>query len=320
MNPYGSTNLSSIPCSDAAAPGYLQTPLPYSASNYPAVFSSPSPQLIHTGHSSLTVLAHDSSPSQASSDQLFLPSNSALPLPAFSPTPVPQSSLTPGSSTVPPSTQNPYPPSSAHTPQVSVSFPSPDLRPSPLESPCSDETCLDLECSICFSQFNNVFRCPKMLHCKHTFCLECLARINVKSAEPSAIQCPLCRSFTPLPVLGLPKLVTDSDVLSSLPAAMQRVYSIRFVRNKGKLQVKRNAVGAPQWGRRSLMSVRSGRRSLDVGLPSPTTADGRQVSGVGGVLFRLTGRPACRAFLLMSVMMMMVLLTGIVIFLLTFKK
>lgn len=101
-------------------------------------------------------------------------------------------------------------------------------------------SCPDLECAICFSQFNNVFRCPKMLQCKHTFCLECLARINVKSTQPNVIQCPLCRGLTPLPTLGLPKLATDSDVLSYLPAAMQRVYSIRFVRNKGRLQVKRS--------------------------------------------------------------------------------
>uniref|UniRef100_A0A3B5MKX6 RING-type domain-containing protein n=1 Tax=Xiphophorus couchianus TaxID=32473 RepID=A0A3B5MKX6_9TELE len=118
-----------------------------------------------------------------------------------------------------------------HPPQVSV----PDLQPPP------DESGPDLECAICFSEFNNVFRCPKMLNCKHTFCLECLARMNVKSLEPGAIQCPLCRGLTPLPPLGLPKLATDSDVLSYLPAAMQRVYSIRFVRNKGKLQVKRSA-------------------------------------------------------------------------------
>uniref|UniRef100_A0A3Q4GJI0 RING-type domain-containing protein n=1 Tax=Neolamprologus brichardi TaxID=32507 RepID=A0A3Q4GJI0_NEOBR len=92
------------------------------------------------------------------------------------------------------------------------------LHPIPLPTQCSEENCPDLECAICFSQFNNVFRCPKMLQCKHTFCLECLARMNVKSAEPNAIQCPLCRSFTPLPSLGLPKLATDSDVLSYLPA------------------------------------------------------------------------------------------------------
>lgn len=113
--------------------------------------------------------------------------------------------------------------------------------PSPARPRCSVETYPDMECSICFSEFNNVFRCPKMLHCRHTFCLECLARINVKSTEPGAINCPLCRSLTQLPALGLPRLPTNSDVLSSLPAAMQRVYSIHFNRNKGKLQVKRSA-------------------------------------------------------------------------------
>ncbi len=86
----------------------------------------------------------------------------------------------------------------------------------------------DLECAICFCQFNNVFNTPKVLQCKHTFCLECLARMNVKSIQPETIQCPLCRAFTPLPDFGLPKLANDSTVLSYLPAAMQHVYSIRF--------------------------------------------------------------------------------------------
>lgn len=138
---------------------------------------------------------------------------------------------------VPPSTPIPYP---APSYQVSVIIPSPDLHMSPLQSHCSENTCPDLECSICFSQFNNVFRCPKMLQCRHTFCLECLARINVKSAQPSTIQCPLCRGVTTLPALGLPTLATDVSVLTYLPAAMQRVYSVRFQRSKGKLQVKRS--------------------------------------------------------------------------------
>ncbi|XP_049908107.1 RING finger protein 225 [Epinephelus moara] len=158
-----------------------------------------------------------------------------------------------------------------------------------------------------------------MLQCKHTFCLECLARINVKSAEPNAIQCPLCRGLTPLPTLGLPKLATNSDMLSYLPAAMQRVYSIRFQRSKGKLQVKSSSQGHQRWGQRSLTSLRSVNRSLDVGLPSPPVTGPSEASGMGGALFRLTGRPACRAFLLTSVVMMMVLLTGIIIFLLTFS-
>lgn len=138
---------------------------------------------------------------------------------------------------VAPSTSNVFP---APTYQVSVIIPSPDLHLSPLQSRCSENTCPDLECAICFSQFNNVFRCPKMLQCRHTFCLECLARINVKSAQPSTIQCPLCRGVTTLPALGLPRLATDASVLTYLPAAMQRVCSVRFLRSKGRLQVKRS--------------------------------------------------------------------------------
>ncbi|GAA6230490.1 soluble scavenger receptor cysteine-rich domain-containing protein SSC5D-like [Lates japonicus] len=324
MNPYGDRNLNSRP-RDVTDPPPYSAPGPYDNSHNP-----PLPAVIQTGHSSLMVLSHNSPPYQASSDrdggQNLVQSphsdRSALALPGSglrSMPPVLPQAQTPSPASIP--ALNPYPaPATPPSSQVSVIIPSPDLRPSPLPLQCSEDSCPDLECSICFSQFNNVFRCPKMLHCKHTFCLECLARINVKSPEPSAIQCPLCRSLTPLPTLGLPKLTTDPDVLSYLPAAMQRVYSIRFLRNKGKLEVKRSAESHRRWGQRSLTSLRSVNRSLDVGLPSPPVGGGGEAGGVGGALFRLTGRPACRAFLLTSVVMMMVLLTGIIIFLFTVNK
>lgn len=211
MNPYGDTHVNSDPCNDVNAPGSQQSPHSY---------STPDPQdNSHNPYLSTTV---SSAPVIQTGHSFPSPD---LPLPASDPT----------------LTLNPYStPITLPTSQVSVTIPSPDLHPSPLQSQCLEETCPDLECAICFSQFNNVFRCPKMLQCKHTFCLECLARMNVKSAQPNAIQCPLCRGFTPLPTLGLPRLATDSDVLSYLPAAMQRVYSIRFLRDKGKLQVKRS--------------------------------------------------------------------------------
>ncbi|XP_054630068.1 RING finger protein 225 [Dunckerocampus dactyliophorus] len=214
----------------------------------------------------------------------------------------------------------PWPPDLNLTLQASPTLPavpvtSLDLRPSPLPCACGEEEA-ELECSVCYSQFNNVFRCPKVLACRHTFCLECLARINIKSVQPAAIQCPLCRRLTPLPALGLPKLATDSSVLASLPAAMQRVYSVRFQRSKGKLQVKRLSEGQPRWGQRSLAV----NHSLHVGLPSPPIRSGSQAGGgVGGVLFRLTGRPLCRALLLTLVLMMTVVLTGIVVFFLTYS-
>ncbi|XP_070689461.1 E3 ubiquitin-protein ligase RNF152 [Pempheris klunzingeri] len=297
MNPYGDTSF--CPHHEVPSPG--PSPPPYSPpdnSQDPPLSASPSPPVIQTGHSSVIVWSHN----DQDGGEILVRSRPLSPVSA--------------------STSNPYPaPSTPPSQQVSVIIPSPDLRPSPLPSQCSEETCPDLECSICFSQFNNIFRCPKMLQCKHTFCLECLARINVKSAQPNAIQCPLCRGLTPLPTLGLPRLATDSNVLSCLPAAMQRVYSIRFLRSKGKLQVKRTSEGHRRWGQRSLTSLRAANRSLDVGLPSPPIRGhgGAEEGGVGGALFRLTGVPACRAFLLTSVVMMMVLLTGIIIFLLTNK-
>ncbi|XP_029367103.1 RING finger protein 225 [Echeneis naucrates] len=312
MNPYGDPYLSSGP---SDAPG-----------------SQTRPPLIQTDHTSLTIMSQNSPPITSDQDgdqNLVQPpsldhSNMSLPEsdPGFSPKSRPLSVLAPDSTQMPSpaSHTTPNPAATPQAGQVSVIIPSPELHQSPLPSPCSEDTCPDLECAICFSQFNNVFRCPKMLHCKHTFCLECLARMNVKSAEPNAIQCPLCRSLTPLPTLGLPKLTTDFDVLSYLPAAMQRVYSIRFLRNKGKLEVKRSSQSQRPWGQRPLNSLRSGNRSLDVGLPSPPVEGRGSSGGLGSALYQLTGRPACRAFLLTSVVMIMVMLTAIVIFYLIFKR
>lgn len=191
-----------------------------------------SPAVIQTSHSSVTVLSRVVPHYRASPGQRGgLPTDPSA-LSGFVFRSWSQSSLV----SLPRPTPYPAPPLSC---QVSVIVPSPDLRLSPPPTGCSPDAGPDLECSVCFSQFNNVFRCPKVLQCKHTFCLECLARINVKSAEPDAIQCPLCRGLTALPALGLPRLATNSDMMSYLPAAMQRVYSVRFLRSKGKLQVKR---------------------------------------------------------------------------------
>ncbi|XP_029915397.1 uncharacterized protein LOC115364876 [Myripristis murdjan] len=339
MNPYSNPTLNScLSPHEGATPSFISSPPLFTAPNSnldthsPSLSAAlPSHPIIQTGHSSHTLRNGDLPPFQAPSAQDLNPNVIPCPFTSLPPASDPGFSLSPPSEPYPHqtpvsslplgptlepilggnSTPNPYADPSTHLSQVSVVVPSPGLCPSSEEMSCPD-----LECAICFSQFNNVFRCPKMLQCKHTFCLECLARINVKSTQPNVIQCPLCRGLTPLPTLGLPKLATDSDVLSYLPAAMQRVYSIRFVRNKGKLQVKRSSEGR-QCGQRSLTSF---GRSLDVGLPSPPAGGlrggGAEAGAVGGALFRLTGQPACRAFLLTSVVMMMLLLTGIIIFLL----
>ncbi|XP_051899795.1 RING finger protein 225-like [Pristis pectinata] len=120
----------------------------------------------------------------------------------------------------------------------------------------------DLECAICFSPFDNVFKLPKLLACGHTFCLECLARINVSSENSSSVACPFCRQPTPLPSgKGLPALDNNQDVLSRLPSSMQTVPSIRFSRDKGKLYTKGPEPGS------FLKPINSISMSLDVGQP-----------------------------------------------------
>ncbi|GAA6220471.1 RING finger protein 225-like [Lates japonicus] len=97
----------------------------------------------------------------------------------------------------------------------------------------------DTECAVCFCSYDNVFKTPKLLACGHTFCLECLARINVTSPELKTLTCPVCRELTELPHgQDLPRLGNNQDIIGKLPPEMQRALSIRFKRSKGKLVLK----------------------------------------------------------------------------------
>ncbi|RVE70148.1 hypothetical protein OJAV_G00061460 [Oryzias javanicus] len=81
-----------------------------------------------------------------------------------------------------------------------------------------------LECSVCCSPFDNIFRTPKLLDCTHTFCLECLSRLWTISPAPQDLRgeskhltCPVCRHHTPLPQEGPPALTTNRQLLCQLP-------------------------------------------------------------------------------------------------------
>ncbi|XP_026228325.1 E3 ubiquitin-protein ligase RNF183 [Anabas testudineus] len=104
----------------------------------------------------------------------------------------------------------------------------------------------DTECAVCFCTYDNVFKTPKLLACGHTFCLECLARINVSSPELKTLSCPVCRELTKLPHgQDLPRLGTNKDIIGQLPPEMQRALSIRFKRSKGKLVLKNPPPSSP---------------------------------------------------------------------------
>ncbi|XP_061196973.1 E3 ubiquitin-protein ligase TRIM8-like [Saccostrea echinata] len=58
------------------------------------------------------------------------------------------------------------------------------------------------KCSICFE----AFKTPRTLPCSHTFCHGCLSSYIVSSCrckvDPVGFHCPLCREFTPPPILS----------------------------------------------------------------------------------------------------------------------
>ena len=59
----------------------------------------------------------------------------------------------------------------------------------------------ELECSICCEQITDA----KLLKCLHTFCLDCLEKLN----KHGAILCPICRTTTNLPEQGVQGLSSN---------------------------------------------------------------------------------------------------------------
>ncbi|XP_062454606.1 RING finger protein 225 [Rhea pennata] len=119
-----------------------------------------------------------------------------------------------------------------------------------------------LDCIICFTRYDRVFKVPKALACGHTFCLECLARLSVTAPAAGTLLCPVCRRPTALPRRrGLPALPTRSDLLALLPADVPAAPgSVRFSRPKGLLYVR----PAPKSGQVPTVAL-----SLEVGRPQP---------------------------------------------------
>lgn len=166
----------------------------------------------------------------------------------------------------------------------------------------------DTECAICFCSYDNIFKTPKLLSCGHTFCLECLARINVTSVELKSLPCPVCREVTQIPHgQDLPRLGTNQDIIQKLPPQMQRILSIRFKRSKGKLLLKSHQQPQPTSPTKmKTLSVKKpesqdsrggeGNGDVDVerGVENRTVVDvGRPPSRVQGRLRRLFRSDRC---------------------------
>nr|XP_046236271.1 RING finger domain-containing protein [Scatophagus argus] len=86
---------------------------------------------------------------------------------------------------------------------------------------------MDVECPICYQEYNQHSKSPRMLECLHVFCTECLQKIQPceppDSHSPPAIPCPLCRHLTPLEAGDALSLPCNSRIMARLPPVAFRL-------------------------------------------------------------------------------------------------
>lgn len=71
-------------------------------------------------------------------------------------------------------------------------------------------------CAVCFELFKEEEgRLPRLLHCGHSFCENCLAKLNEKK-QGGGVECPKCRQITPLPQGGVKSFPRNFDLLDLL--------------------------------------------------------------------------------------------------------
>lgn len=68
--------------------------------------------------------------------------------------------------------------------------------------PLADQFCLNMvlcedgECSVCLLPYSRMDRIPRVLHCRHTFCDQCLETMSQTRSGLLTVSCPLCRRVT----------------------------------------------------------------------------------------------------------------------------
>lgn len=178
--------------------------------------------------------------------------------------------------------------------------------PDPKEDAAGQEPS-PLDCVICFTTFDRLFKLPKELSCGHIFCLECLARINVSSEDINALTCPICRAPTTLPSRkGLPGLPTRRDLLEQLSSTPAAPGSVRFDRRRGLLYLPGGNRAHAQAGPKPAAPLNTVSLSVDVGRPPSQGA--RRILG-------LTGWPFYVALTVALVVTVGLIICGIYIFL-----
>ncbi|KAL0189348.1 hypothetical protein M9458_016447, partial [Cirrhinus mrigala] len=111
---------------------------------------------------------------------------------------------------------------------VSVSSIMSETRPTPAQTEVPSES-PEVECPVCYQEYDQDSKLPRMLECLHVFCTECLCKIQLTPLHPPdpnsapSISCPLCRHSTPLQGGDAYSLPCNSRILAQLPPVAFRL-------------------------------------------------------------------------------------------------
>ncbi|XP_044076355.1 E3 ubiquitin-protein ligase RNF182 [Siniperca chuatsi] len=87
----------------------------------------------------------------------------------------------------------------------------------------------ELECKICYCEYNLGSRRPKVLECCHRLCAKCLTKIlDLGESPPNAVVCPFCRYITRLPGEAVSSLPDDCNLVAALTLQSRNHRNLHF--------------------------------------------------------------------------------------------
>ncbi|CAL2029992.1 unnamed protein product [Caenorhabditis brenneri] len=90
------------------------------------------------------------------------------------------------------------------------------------------------QCQICCSNYNETTKIAQMLHCGHTFCMDCIRNIQ-KYGNSAHLECPSCRSETKCDIDAVPTNFLVMEIMQKLqimgPAEVAPVKAPKLARD-----------------------------------------------------------------------------------------
>ena len=118
------------------------------------------------------------------------------------------------------------------------------------------------ECAICTYEYQvEGNRCPKLLRCSHTVCLDCLRQLVQRSSN-HRIDCPICRADITVPAGGASEFPTNRYIVEALERNRFNNDVNRVIEgDAGRINENNDAIGEVQPGVNAWVDPENGLRS-----------------------------------------------------------